>query len=75
MTAAQQHLSQLSHHIDAAEQLADREFFSIASGSPLALHNLRSRLRRLQQTIEMAALPKDATAGFSLPSMTGKELV
>lgn len=49
-------IAELSHHIDAAEQLADQEFFTIAQGSPQALDNLRARLLRLQQTIEMAAL-------------------
>lgn len=55
MTATEQQLSQLSQHVDAMEVLTDREFFSIADASPLALDNLRARLSRLQQTIEMAA--------------------
>jgi hypothetical protein len=50
-----QALGQLSHHVDAMERLSDREFFTIASGNPLALNNLLARLRRLEQTIEMAA--------------------
>jgi hypothetical protein len=52
---AEQHLSQLSHHIDAAEEIAEAQFFTIANGSPLALRNLLARLARLQQTIEVAA--------------------
>ena len=51
----EQTLTQLSRHVDAAEQLADAELFSIAQSSPLALGNLLARLGRLQQTIEMAA--------------------
>ena len=53
--AAEQQLAQLSHHVDAAEELANREFFTLANASPLALRNLLARLARLQQTIEMAA--------------------
>jgi len=48
-------ISQMAHHVDAMEELAEREFFTIAGGSPLALANLQARLARLQQTIEMAA--------------------
>jgi hypothetical protein len=54
-TTTEHHISQLSHHVDAMEELTEREFFTIADGSPLALQNLRARLARLQQTIEMAA--------------------
>ena len=54
-TAALQHISEISHHVDALEDLTEREFFSIAQSSPLALGNLLARLARLQQTIEMAA--------------------
>ena len=53
--AAIARISQLSHHVDAMEDITEREFFTIASGSPLALNNLLARLACLQQTIEMAA--------------------
>ena len=53
--AAIPHISQLSQHMDAMEELADREFFTIAKGSPLALRNLLARLEELQRTIELAA--------------------
>jgi hypothetical protein len=49
------HISQLSHLMDDMEQLADREFFTIAHGSPQALGNLLARLQQLQLTIELAA--------------------
>ena len=48
-------ISQLSQHVDAMEDITEREFFTIASGSPQALLNLLARLARLQQTIAMAA--------------------
>jgi hypothetical protein len=48
-------IGQLSHHVDALEDLTDREFFTIASGSPLALNNLLARLDRIKLTIELAA--------------------
>jgi hypothetical protein len=54
-TPTQQHISQLSQHVDALEELTEGEFFTIAAGSPLALGNLLARLTRLQHTIEMAA--------------------
>jgi len=54
-TAGLQHISEIAHHVDALEELTDREFFSIAQSSPLALHNLLARLTRLQQTIQLAA--------------------
>lgn len=47
----QQSMARLSHHVDAMEKLAE----NIADGHSLALANLRARLARLQQTIEMAA--------------------
>ena len=50
-----QAMAQLSHHVDAMEELTEHEFFTIAQGEPLALANLRARLARLQQTIEWAA--------------------
>ncbi len=53
--AALRPLAALSHHVDAMEALADDEFFSIVNGSPQALSNLLARLRRLEQTIEIAA--------------------
>jgi len=49
-----QDLAQLSHHVDAMEQITDQPS-SIANSSPLALANLRARLARLQQTIEEAS--------------------
>jgi hypothetical protein len=49
------HLLQLSDHIDDMEQIADDQFFTIASGSPQALDNLLARLDRLKLTIELAA--------------------
>lgn len=51
----EQHLRELSQHLDAMEALADAEFFTLASGSPQALDNLLARLARLQLTIELAA--------------------
>ena len=54
-TAAITQLSQISQHLDALEEIADDQFFTIANGSPLALENLRARLARLQLTIELAA--------------------
>ncbi len=53
--AALRPLAALSQHVDAMEALADDEFFSIVNGSPQALDNLLARLRRLEQTIEIAA--------------------
>jgi hypothetical protein len=53
--AAEQHLAQMSHHMDAMEELADAEFFTISHGSGLALGNLLARLDRLKLTIELAA--------------------
>lgn len=53
--AARRPIAQLSQHVDAMEALADDEFFSITEASPLALANLLARLRRLEQTIEIAA--------------------
>ena len=50
MTTSQS-MARLSHHVDAMEKIAEH----IADGHPLALANLRARLARLQQTIEMAA--------------------
>lgn len=47
--------TQLSHHVDEMEQLADSEYWTLAGGSPLALNNLLARLQRLQETIELAA--------------------
>ena len=52
---AKPHLTQLSHHMDAMEQIADDEFFTISHGSGLALRNLLARLDRLKLTIELAA--------------------
>jgi hypothetical protein len=49
------HITQLSHHMDAMEELADAEFFTIAHGSGLALGNLLARLDRLKLSIELAA--------------------
>jgi len=54
-TAAEQHITQISHHIDAAEEIAEAEFFTISGASPLALENLLARLKRLQSTIEIFA--------------------
>jgi hypothetical protein len=54
-TAAIAHLSEISHHVDALEELTDAEFFTIAHGSPQALGNLLARLDRLKLTIELAA--------------------
>lgn len=54
-TSTQQHIAQLSQHLDAMETLADNEFFSLAGGSPQALENVLARLQRLQLTIELAA--------------------
>ena len=54
-STTEQHLSQLSQHVDAMEELTDGEFFTIAQGSPLALDNLLARLARVQQTIAVAA--------------------
>ncbi len=54
-TPALQRISEISHHVDALEEIAEREFFTIAQGSPQALDNLLARLGRVQQTIQMAA--------------------
>jgi hypothetical protein len=52
MSPEQQQLSQLSHHVDAMEVIAEH----IDGNHPLALANLRARLARLQRTIEAAAV-------------------
>jgi len=51
----EQHLRELSQHLDAMESITDDQFFTLASGSPQALDSLLARLARLQLTIELAA--------------------